>query len=127
MSRNSQFEHGANDPALVLFSPDAGGGLWDPEASALVEDLEEDLEVFVTCAGRGRGALGLNDAASAARFMGCGSLVVIAGDGVQLPMSELDAISERFGSPVIAVQAEWSSQALSEAYKRARLSVPRAA
>ena len=74
-----------------------------------------------------RGALGLDAAASAALFMGCGSIVVIAPDGVRAPANELEAISERFGSPVISVQAEWSSQALSEAYRTARLSAARAA
>ena len=127
MTFNRQLEDDANGSALVLFSPDAVGGLWDPEASALVEDLEDRLGVFVTCAGRGRGALRLDDAASAARFMGCRSMVVIAPDDVQLPAKELEAISERFDSPVIAVQAEWSSRALSEAYRSARLGVPRAA
>jgi len=127
MAPRRRFEHNAADPALVLFWPVTEGGLWDPDVSALVEALEEDLEVFVTCVGRGRGALGLNDAASAARFMGCESMVVIAPDGIQLPDSELEAISGRMGSPVVALQAVWSSQALTEAYRTACLLVPRAA
>ena len=127
MAQRRRFEHNAADPALVLFWPVTEGGLWDPEVSALVEALEENLEVFVTCVGRGRGALGLNDAASAARFMGCESMVVIAPDGIQLPDSELEAISGRMRSPVVAVQAKWSSQALTEAYRTACLLVPRAA
>ena len=89
--------------------------------------LEEELEVFVTCVGRGRGALGLDGAASAARFMGCESLVVIAPDGLQPPEAELEAISEGFGSPVVAMQAEWTCRALAEAYRAARPRVPRAA
>jgi len=127
MAQRTHFEYETNHSALVLFRPATDGGLWDSEASALVETLEEKLGVFVTSVGRGLGALGLNDAASAARFMGCESMVVIAPEGIQLPKSELEDISVRFGSPVITVQAEWSAQALSEAYRTARLLVLRAA
>ena len=127
MAHRTHFEDESNQPALVLFGPVTDGGLWDSGASALVETLEEELGVFVTSVGRGRGALGLNDAASAARFMGCESMVVIAQEGLRPPKSELEAISERLGSPVIEVQAQWSAQALSEAYRTACLLAPRAA
>ena len=127
MAHRTHFEYETNQPALVLFCPATNDGLWDSETSALVETLEEKLGVFVTSVGRGRGALRLNDAASAARFMGCESMVVIAPEGLRPPMSELEAISERLGSPVIEVQAQWSAQALSEAYRTACRLVLRAA
>lgn len=127
MAQRRRFEHTTAEPALVLFWPVIEGGLWDPEVSAMVDALEEDLEVFVTCVGRGRGALGLNDAASAVRFMGCEAMVVIAPDGIQFPESELEAVSKRLRSPVVAVHATWSSQALTEAYRNACLLVHRAA
>ena len=127
MAHRTGFEHDANEPALVLFWPVADGGLWDPKASILIESLEDELEVFVTCVGAGRGAMGLNDAAAAAGFMGCSSIVVVAPEGVHAPGAELDAASARLRAPVVAVQAEWSAEAVVEAYREACRLVPYAA
>lgn len=127
MARRIRLEYDAPKPALVLFWPVADGGLWDPVVSLLVESLEEDLDAYVTCVGSGRGALGLNDAAAAARFMGCTSMVVIAPEGVEPPMGDLESASARLRLPVVAVQTRWSTDALAESYRDACRPVPWAA
>ena len=127
MALRTTFSVAADEPALILYWPVADGGLWDPEASALVERLEDDLEVFVTCVGSGRGALGLNDAAVAARFMGCSSLVVVSPEGCHPSGSELEEVSTGLRLPVVAIRSEWTVSALAEAYHEARRHASRAA
>ena len=127
MKPRTTFEVATDKPALVLFWPDADGGLWDPEVSALVEFLEEDLEVFVTCVGSGRGALGMNDAAAAARFMGCSSLVVVSLEGSHPIGRELEDVFVGCGLPIFAIESEWSASAVAEAYHGACRHTERAA
>ncbi len=127
MPQRRSFEHNASEAALILFWPVTDGGLWDPEASRMVEVLEDELEVFVTCVGGGRGAMGLNDATAAASFMGCSSIVVVAPEGVQPPRFELEAASARLRTPVLMVGARWSAQDVADAYRHACRLVPCAA
>ena len=127
MRPRTTFSVAANEPALILYWPVANGGLWDTEASALVERLEDDLEVFVTCVGSGRGALGLNDAAAAARFMGCSSVVVVSPERCRPSEAELEAASVGLRIPAVAIRSEWTAAALADAYHEARRHGPRAA
>ena len=122
-----RFQHDAAEPALVLYWPLADGGLWDPRISTLVEDLEDELEVFVTCVGSGRGAMGLGDAASAARFMGCGSMVIVSPDRQSVPSKGFEAAASSFGGPVVATASRWEAEAIADAYRRARHDAPKAA
>jgi hypothetical protein len=71
-------------PALIVYWPDADGGLWDPQASRLVDGLTDITDAFVTCVGSGRGAMSLEDAVAAARFMGCSSAVIVMPQGTGL-------------------------------------------
>lgn len=119
MKPRTTFAVAAVKPALVLYWPTAEGGLWNEEVSALVERLEDDLEVFVTCAGTGRGALGLNDAAAAARFMGCSSLVVVSPHGCDPTGLGLGFPGSDPVMPVEAIQAKWTANAIGDAYRDA--------
>jgi hypothetical protein len=121
------FELKADETALVLFRPTVEGGLWDPRISALIDTIEDELGIFVTCAGRGRGSMRLDDAASAARFMGCESMVVVAPIGAQPSSSELNSASVRFQSPVVAVETEPSPRAVIAGYRSACRLAERAA
>ena len=127
MGPRTAFLVAANEPALILYWPGANGGLWDPEVSALVERLEDDLEVFVTCVGSGLGALGLNDAAAAARFMGCSAVVVVSPEGCHPSGPELEEVSAGLKLPVVAIQSEWTVSTVAEAYYQARRHASRAA
>lgn len=127
MKPGRTFEIGAQEPALILHWPGADGGLWDPEISTLVERLEEQLGVFVTCVGSGRGALSMNDAAAAARFMGCTSLVVVSLEGALPTRGELDEASTGFREPAVAVGSNPSVPAVAEAYNLASCRIERAA
>ena len=127
MKPRKTFEVATDEPALILFWPGADGGLWDPEISALVEFLEEDLEVFVTCVGSGRGALGMNDAAAAARFMGCSSLVVVSLESAHPTGKDLEDASLGCRLPIVAIGSEWTASALAEAYHEACSHAERAA
>ncbi len=127
MANRTTFSIAALEPALVLHWPTASGGLWDPEVSSLVEDLEDRLDVFVTSSGSGRGAPGLSDAASAVRFMGCPTAVVVALEG-HLPLhDELIDAAVTLGRPVVVVEAPWSIQAIEEAYQVGRRTIQQAA
>jgi len=127
MGPRTTFTVATNEPALILYWPVADGGLWDPEVSALVESLEDDLEIFVTCVGSGRGALGLNDAAAAARFMGCSAVVVVSPESCHPSESELEEVAAGFQLPVVEIRSEWTVSALAEAYHEARRHASRAA
>jgi len=120
MKPRTTFEVATDVPALILYWPVADGGLWDPEISALVEYLEEELEIFVTCVGSGRGALGMNDAAAAARFIGCSSLVVVS--LVEAFSIERELDDARGGSrlPIVVIGSEWTASAIAEAYHEGR-------
>ncbi len=119
MASKTKLKRAADQPALILYWPGADGGLWDPEVSALVEQLEEDLEVFVTCTGSGRGALELSDAAAAARFMGCSSLVVVSLEGDPPTWKELENAFVGFGLPAATTGSEWTVSAVAKAYHEA--------
>ncbi len=127
MKPRTTFEVGSDNPALILIWPDADGGLWDSEASALVERLEEDLGVFVTCVGSGRGALRISDAAAAARFMGCESLVVISLEGDPPRREEIEGASEGIRLDAGSIGAKWTASAVARAYRQACHREPRAA
>lgn len=127
MKHEKTFEVFADEPALILHWPGADGGLWDPEISALVERLEETLEVFVTCVGSGRGALAMSDAAAAARFMGCTSLVVVSLEGAPPTRGEIEDASVGFRAPAVTIRSERSTPAVVEAYRLASRRVERAA
>ena len=120
MEPRTTFEVATDVPALILYWPVADGGLWDPEISALVEYLEEELEVFVTCVGSGRGALGMNDAAAAARFIGCSSLVVVSLVEARSIERELDDARGGSRLPIVAIGSEWTASAIAEAYHEGR-------
>ncbi len=127
MANRATFSIAALDPALVLHWPTAGGGLWDPEVSSLVEDLEDSLDVFVTSSGTGQGAPRLSDAASAVRFMGCPTAVVVALEGHVPLHDELIDAANTLGRPVVVVEAPWSIQAIEEAYQIGRRHIQQAA
>lgn len=120
MANRATFSIAALEPALVLHWPTANGGLWDPEVSALVDDLENRLDVFVTSSGSGRGALGLTDAASAVRFMGCPTAVVVNLEGHPPPYDELLGAAIKLGQPIVVIEASWSIEAIEEAYRVGR-------
>jgi len=127
MANRTTFSIAALEPALILHWPTANGGLWDLEVSSLVEDLENRLDVFVTSSGSGPGALGLSDAASAVRFMGCPTAVVVALEG-HLPLhDELIDAAISLRRPIVVVEAPWSAQAIEEAYQVGRRTIQRAA
>ncbi len=119
MKTRTTFAVAADKPALVLYWPTAEGGLWNEEASTLVERLEDELEVFVTCVGSGRGSLRLNDAAAAARFMGCASLVVVSPHGCNPTAAELRTLTSDLGTSIDAVQTEWVADAIADTYRDA--------
>lgn len=127
MKARTTFSVAVDEPALVLYWPMADGGLWNEEASAMVERLEDMFEVFVTCVGSGRGALALHDVSAAARFMGCSSVVVISPEDCSPLGADLEALSEDLGTPVVAIESEWSTIAVAEAYREARRYAQRAA
>jgi len=127
MASRATFSIAALEPALVLHWTTAGGGLWDPEVSALVDDLEDRLGVFVTSSGTGRGALRLSDAVSAARFMGCPTAVVVALERHPPRNDELIEAATRLGRPIVVVETPWSIRAIEEAYRVGRLRTLRAA
>jgi hypothetical protein len=127
MKPRTIFEVGSDKPALILFRPDANGGLWDSGISALIDALEEDLDVFVTCVGSGRGAMGMSDAAAAARFMGCGSLVVISLEGDPPRREEINGASEGTLLKAVSIGSEWTASAVARAYRQACRSELRAA
>ncbi|MDX2437425.1 MAG: hypothetical protein QNL88_10285 [Acidobacteriota bacterium] len=127
MKPNTTFEVIADRPALVLYWPVADVGLWDPAVAALVELLEEDLGVFVTYVGSGPGVLAMSDAAAAARFMGCSSLVVVSLEGAHPTVKELEEVSVGCRMPMVATGSEWTASAVAEAYHEACRHVERAA
>ena len=127
MKPKTTFEVVADKPGLILFWPDADGGLWDSEVSTLVELLEEDLGVFVTCVGSGRGALRMNDAAAAARFMGCSSLIVVSLEGAQPKREEIERASAGARLTVVSIGSEWTASEVTWAYRQACHREPRAA
>lgn len=127
MKSRTTFEIAADEPALILYWPVANGGLWDPAISSLIERLEDELEVFVTCVGSGRGALGMTDATAAARFMGCSSLVVVSPEGMRPIGRDLESASADCGLPMVSVDAEWTATAVAEAYYQACRHVEQAA
>ncbi len=127
MKPRTTFEVASDKPALILFRPDADGGLWDSDASALVEGLEDDLGVFVTCVGSGRGALNMRDAAAAARFVGFGSLVVISLEGDPPRGEEIEGASDGGLLKAVSVGSDWDASAVARAYRQACRSEPRAA
>ncbi|MCU0303826.1 MAG: hypothetical protein MUC56_07205 [Thermoanaerobaculales bacterium] len=105
------------DPALVLLLPDSPAGLWDPELSSMVADLEDELGVFVTWAGRGPRAMTLEDAAAAAGFMGCGSMVVVAPNGSTGPGRLAGVVIGRLADGGRLVRSEWTTPAIAAAYR----------
>ena len=113
--------------ALVLFWPDTDGGPWDTGASELVESLAERLGTFVTCVGSGPRALTVEDALSAARFMGCQSAVVVSPVGCPVLGLEGLAPDRRTGVPAVCVHAEWTARGVAEAYAEASERLARAA
>lgn len=127
MKAGKTVEVGSGKPALILLWPEADGGLWDSDASALVEGLEDDLGVFVTCVGSGRGALRMSDAAAAARFMGFGSLVVISLEGDPPRPEEIGGASGGGLLKAVSVGSQWDASAVARAYRQACRSEPRAA
>ena len=127
MEPRTTFEVASGKPALILFWPDADGGLWDSEVSALVELLEDHLGVFVTCVGSGPGALRMSDAAAAARFMGCVSLVVISLEGDPPMGEEIEGASAGVGWSAVSIGSEWTATAVARAYRQACHHEPRAA
>jgi hypothetical protein len=127
VASRASFSIAALEPALVLHWPSADGGLWDPEVSELVEDLENRLEVFVTSSGSGRGALGLSDATSAARFMGCRAAVVVAPEGHAPAHDDLVDAAVRLDCPLVVVETPWTAGAIAAAYHLGRQHSLRAA
>lgn len=119
MNTGTTFEVDVDTPALVVYWPEAGVGLWDPAIAALVELLEEELDVFVTCVGSGRGSLAMSDAAAAARFMGCSSLVVVSLEGAHPTVKELEEVSLDCRMPMVAIGSEWRASAVAESYHEA--------
>jgi hypothetical protein len=117
----------ADKPALILYWPVANGGLWDPDVSAMVERLEDELEVFATCVGSGRGALGLSDAAAAARFMGCSSLVVVSLEGDAPEWREIEDASVGFRLTTVSIGSDPTPPAVVAAYREACRHAQRAA
>lgn len=120
MANRTTISIAALDPALVLHWPKANGGLWDPEVSSLVDALEDRLDIFVTSSGSGRGELGLSDAASAVRFMGCPTAVVVALEGHPPSRDELIDAAIKLGQPVVVMEASWSIEAIEKAYRVGR-------
>lgn len=114
-------------PALVMYWPGTDGGPWDTGASELIESLAERLGVFVTCVGSGPRSLTLGDAFSAARFMGCESVVVVAPEGCRVPTGEGLAHEPRASVPSVCVTAAWTARDVAGAYLEASERLDRAA
>ena len=117
----------AQEPALVLHWPTAGGGLWDSKVSEMVTVLEESLDVFVTSSGAGPGGATLVDAGSAVRFMGCPSAIIVAREGEVPAHEEVVAAASRFACPIAVIEAPWSEEEIASAYRFARQHALRAA
>jgi hypothetical protein len=103
-------------PALVLLFPGDHPRLWDPEISALVDELEERLDdVFVTHAAE-RGGPTVADALAAARYAGCSWAVLATPAG-----SCLARLAPGFPSlPLVTADSRWDAAALSARYEQAR-------
>lgn len=127
MEYRGTFSTAAQQPALVLHWPKVNGGLWDPEVSSFVDALEDRLDIFVTSSGSGRGELGLPDAASAVRFMGCPTAVVVALEGHPPSRDELIDAAIKLGQPVVVMEASWSIEAIENAYQVGRRHIQQAA
>jgi hypothetical protein len=101
-------------PALIVRFDRDRLSLWDGEAGALVEELEERLGgVFVTPAA-GPGGPTLRDALAAARFAGCGWAVV-----AMSPAAARDPLSMGGVLPAVAVRSTWDAAAIARAYEHA--------
>jgi hypothetical protein len=120
MAPTKWFSVSAERPALILYRPGSTGGLWDSDEARMRGELEDALEVFVTSVGSGRGAMKLDDAAAAARFMGCRSSVVIAPEGCEPPEHDLQVAARRLRGRMTTVHADWTPTAVIAAYHRAR-------
>lgn len=127
MAMSEVYASASVSSALVIYWPGTDGGPWDTGASELVEALAGRLGVFVTCVGSGPRSLTLGDAFSAARFMGCESVVVVAPEGCRVPTGEGLAHGRRASVPSVCVNAAWTARDLAGAYLDARERLARAA
>ena len=113
-----RFRHASEPsaPALILRFDRERVPLWDTEAGALVEELEECLDgVFVTPAA-GAGGPTVRDALAAARFAGC-PWAVVAVPATAAPRSPA---TESGVLPSVFVRAPWDAASIATAYGRAR-------
>lgn len=69
----------------------------------------------------------MSDAAAAARFMGCSSLVVVSLEGAHLTFKKLEEVTVGCPMPIIATESEWTASAVAEAYHEACRHADRAA
>jgi hypothetical protein len=78
MNNRFSFTCSETDTALVIVFPPRAAGLFNPEIHGLVREVQERLaRVSVRYALTSGSAPTLRDAMAAARFAGCGSIIVV--------------------------------------------------
>ncbi len=112
---------------LIVFWPSPTGGLWDADLSEMLDRLEDETGAFVTHAGPGCSAPTLVDAVSAARYMGCSKVLVVAPEDVPIPASEREAAAGLGVELAVTATPFWSAGELARIYRSAGQKTARAA